>query len=166
MRVGQELEKGLIAPAGAERSSPTVFLKAADDAPKTIKSATGSSIAKTLKEAGLTPKEMSAIDRVSRSLRQDAEFDALVNSTSSQGASNAAAELAPQFPKMLQAETTVANAISLKLSKTLQDDVSKEAGAILRDPKKFKALLEKISPRVSTIAPAAVTIPITAEMNR
>jgi hypothetical protein len=174
MEIGQALGKTLTSSTDDETGK--LFLNAMRDQPKLIKNKAGVQLVDDIRQpaAGMSQQDLRVIDQISDELSRNAEIKRLVNTTMNSRMSQGMVESTPQLPKTLTMTGTVINAILRQFGQSRDPAVKKFAAEALADPAKFQKILEaavaksrqQIGPRVSTIAPAAVTIPITAEMNR
>lgn len=146
MEVGRFLSEKLVNPTGNE--APGTFLRAAKDAPGTLKKSTGFSRYDELGDV-MNPEQVSGINRVVSAL----ERQALMNKGAGQVESvlpKLEAGIEVSLPNLLSRPALVANAVLRTIGKNKSPEYNRVATEIMRDPKKLAALLN--DPQTSEIA--------------
>lgn len=137
MAVGQELTKSLTSATGKEKAN--TFATAMQEAPRTIKRATGSPRYDTLEEV-LTPSEMSSVDKVKKAILRDVEKESLATGVDVKNLFDIAEKGKGSFtiPHMLSRPATIGNWLMGKIGNTADDMIAKDMGELmLKDPEAF-----------------------------
>jgi len=142
METGQLLQKTLKTPLGTgERAA--VFAKAVDDAPKTLKNATGFPRFNKLDEV-LDGAEVSAVDRVVNELMTDATQKQLAQKGASATAKILGAQVKPpQIPNPLSPTITYANSALRFLTGKISDRTLDALAVNMNNPAKMAQLMRQ-----------------------
>lgn len=157
-QVGQFLQDALAKSVG-EGERPEAFANAMDNAPRTIKSATGQTRFQKLDEA-LTPKQMDAVNSVRADLERGALFNdqAAAASKSPPSIKTPSSELTSQalggntMPGMLSRVTMVANALMRRMQGKIDNKLAIEIATDMLDPAKTANALEGAMVRRSNLS--------------
>ena len=110
------LKEKLTNPTGTE--SPGVYLRAVDDAAKSMKTATGYPRFHSLTEAGLTKPEAKAVHDVARDLERHLSSLKPTQRTNLQGGVNVSKEVMPHLPSLLSRPIVISNWLLSHLGKS------------------------------------------------
>jgi hypothetical protein len=138
MDVGRELSKKLVSPTDAESIAP--FMRAVQEAPKTIKTATGFKGQKL--EDVLKPEQVSGIRKVS---------DELLNEVKRRKMAGESESLLPQLsgevkfslPHILSRPVVVTNALLSRIGRDKTPEYQRVLADIMKNPQKFEQILTK-----------------------
>ena len=145
MQVGQELEKTLTNPLGtSERGA--MFAKAVEDAPRTIKRATGQQMFDTLEEV-LPPPQSQAVRNVSAELARKDAFERLARGTKVSGADAIPGDIGLPLPNLLWRPSMVANFMMKHFAKGAEDKIAKVAANQYLNPDELAKGLQHVPPR-------------------
>ena len=145
MQVGQELEKTLTNPLGtSERGA--MFAKAVEDAPRTIKRATGQQMFDKLEEV-LPPTQAQAVRNVSAELARKDAFDRLARGTKVSGADAIPGEIGLPLPNLLWRPSMIANFMMKHFAKGAEDKIAQVAAGQYLNPKDLATALQSVPPR-------------------
>ena len=145
MQVGQELEKALTTPLGtSERSG--MFAKAIEDAPRTIKRATGQQMFDTLDEV-LQPQETATVKNVASELARKDAFERLARGTKVSGADAIPGDIGLPLPNLLWRPSMIANFMMKHFAKGAEDKIAKVAAGQYLNPKDLATALQSVPPR-------------------
>ena len=148
MDIGKLLEEKLTGPRGEERIAQ--FLQATRDAPKTIKTATGKSRFKDLKEV-LTPKEMAIVNNLEKELRRDAMVTKMGKEVNIPGQANVALGDTSSLPNLLWRPSMVAHWILNAAKKDISPEIGRISAGILNDPNMTLQVLNQLKKSPGTI---------------
>ena len=142
--VMQQLINAAESPAGVERA--TAYLRALREAPGTIKRGTGDTRFQQLEQV-MTPGQMKRIQAVERSLRRQAEYDALPVQESIVPKTKSAFEKIEDVlpPVFSQAITTVRRALRV-VGQRSDEEVDRIINKAVADPAEFSQLLKLVPP--------------------
>lgn len=141
MEVGQYLEGKLASPLADEMLRPGVFATALENAPATIKRATGMPRFQSLSQV-LEPADVAKLDAIREDLARSAEF--MRQAKIGRGAGeNIPATETPTFPNLMNRITSVANNIMIKLQGKIDRKVAIELATEMLDPKLAADAMEK-----------------------
>lgn len=141
MDVGRELKNRLVAPTGTE--SRGVFLRAVDDAAKTIKKSTGFSRYDKLSDV-LSPEEVKTVMKVANELEREVKKSELVKKSVGFNPAKAAEEGMVELPRVLEQNLVVANYFLGKMKEQVIPEMNQIAADILRDPKRLNEVLKYV----------------------
>jgi hypothetical protein len=145
MEVGQELEKALTTPLGtSERSA--MFAKAKEEAPRTIKRATGQQMFDKLEDI-LTPTELDSVNRVASELARKDAFDRLARGTQLQGKDAIPGDIGVNWPNFLNRYSMTAKFLMQHLAKDAEGKIAKNAAQQYLHPEQFVAGQQPLPPR-------------------
>lgn len=144
MQVGQYLKETLKQPLQiGERDAP--FLKAVEDAPKTLKNSTGFARYNDLGQV-LDKTESNAVNRVAQALIDEKNFSNLANKgQSATGRIIGEAVAPPQSPSYLSAKVTTLNEALRFLSGKITEKTFTALSNNMQNPRKMAELMEKAS---------------------
>jgi hypothetical protein len=145
MQVGQELEKSLTGPLGTNERS-AVFAKAMQDAPRTIKRATGQQMFESLDEV-LTPNEMGTVKQIAEEMAKRDTFNKLAGKTSIGGKDAIPGDIGLPLPNLLWRPAMVTNFMLKHVAKGAEDKIAKVASAQYRDPRLWAESMKDVPPR-------------------
>lgn len=135
MQIGQYLQLQLNTALDVERAG--VFAKAVQEAPKTIKKATGESVYETLEQA-LTPKQSAAIRSVEADLQRMVKFQQNASRTRSGSPSP---DDAPEMPQLLNRWATITNAFLKVLKRGTNEELNTKVADLLLNPQELAGFL-------------------------
>lgn len=138
MEVGKELVEALMSPLEKER--PGVFAEALRKAPRTIKRATGFPRYKKLEEV-LSPEQVSAAERVSAELAEQAKYKSISGRVLST-METLSQELKFSLPHILSRPIVITNAGLKLLNKDVTPKIKEIVSEMMEDPKKLQAAFE------------------------
>jgi len=138
METGKELAKALMSPLEKER--PGVFAAARQEAPRTLKRATGFPRYKKLEEV-LKPEEVSAVDRVARELAEQAKYKDIAGGVKSV-MDELTQEMSFSLPHILSRPIVIANAGLKLLNRDVTPKIKEMVSEMMEDPKKLEAALK------------------------
>lgn len=141
MEVGQYLEGKLASPLADETLRPGVFATALENAPATIKRATGMPRFQSLSQV-LEPADVAKLEAIREDLSRAAEFTKQARVGRGAGENIPATE-APTFPNLMNRITSVANNIMVKLQGKIDRKVAIELATEMLDPKLAADAMEK-----------------------
>lgn len=145
MQVGQELEKALTTPLGtSERSG--MFAKAIEDAPRTIKRATGQQMFDTLDEV-LQPQETASVRKIADELARKDAFERLARGTSLSGKDAIPGQVGLPLPNLLSRPAMIANFMLRHAGKGAEEKIGKLAANQYLNPQVLADSLRDIPPR-------------------
>jgi hypothetical protein len=142
MEVGRYLKDKLSSPTGDE--APGTFLRAAKDAPKTLKNSVGFSRFNELGDV-LDPEQVSSVEKVVGAL----ERQAIAKKAGGQVSSvlpRLESGIEITLPNMLSRPAMVANAVLRSIGKNKAPEYNRIATEIMQDPQKLAKLLEDTGP--------------------
>ena len=145
MQVGQELEKALTGPLGTNERS-AVFAKAMQDAPRTIKRATGQQMFENLDEV-LKPNEMGTVKQIAEEMAKRDTFNKLAGKTSIGGKDAIPGDIGLPLPNLLWRPSMIANFMMKHFAKGAEDKIAKVAGQQYLDPRLFADAMKDVPPR-------------------
>ncbi len=135
MQVGQELEKALTTPLGtSERAG--VFAKAVEEAPRTIKRATGQQMFDKLEDV-LQPQESQAVRQVAAELARQDAMKRGARMTSLSGADAIPGKVGLPLPNLLSRPAMIANFVMGKLGQSAEEKIAQEAAKQYLNPAQF-----------------------------
>lgn len=145
MQVGQKLSEVITNPlTGAEKAQ--AFVNAAENAPKTIKSATGQRY-NSLDQV-LEPINANNVQRVSDELSNLAQLKDLANKGGSAVAKQLDISTKPlQIPNQLDVRVSVGNSLLRTLQGKVTDKTMNAVSKAMQDPAQAAALMQKASPK-------------------
>lgn len=138
MEVGQVLKEKLLGVQGAE--TPGQYLRAANDAAKTIKKATGFARYNDLGEV-LTKKEMMLVNRVAKDLERGLETKRIGSEVNLPGSTQMGQQAEFQMPNLLSRPVAATNWVLRHIGKDINPDINRRIASILSDPKKLDLIL-------------------------
>ncbi len=145
MEVGQELQKSLTTPLGtSERGA--MFAKAKEEAPRTIKRATGQQMFDSLDEI-LTPTEMRSVTQVGGELARKDAFERLARQTSLSGSDAIPGQIGLPLPNLLYRPSMIANFMLRHAGKGTEEKIAKLAASQYLQPNQLAVALEGVPPR-------------------
>ena len=145
MEIGQELEKTLRTPLGTgERGA--MFAKAVEDAPRTIKRATGQSLFNALDDV-LQPQESEAIRRVSQELTRKDALDRLAGLTKLSGRDAIPGDVGLRLPNILWRPTMIANFALRHAGEAAEGKIAKLGASQHLDPQLMAESLKDVPVR-------------------
>ena len=138
MAVGEQLRKGLVNASEAE--TPTAYLNAMREAPRTLKRATGF---KRYNELGdvLSPDQVSGANKVKDALVNQAKAKRMATDSESIIAS-LPSEIEFSLPRLLSRPIVIANAALRAIGKDKSMEYKTLMADIMKDPKKLEAALQ------------------------
>jgi hypothetical protein len=142
MQVAQELEKALTAPLTGEATRAGMFARAAEEAPKTIKRATGQEFFTKLEDV-LSPDEIKIVDDIRDEFRrtQLAKDQAKLAKASAEDL--ASAQVGPiSHLNLLNRVWTIANTITRRSLGKIDERLATQIGMEMLDPAEMKKALE------------------------
>src|SRR3990167_423709 len=142
MNVGQVLIDKLVGPRG-ERAGQ--FMQARQNAPQTIKKATGKPVYRTLEEF-MTKEQMASINKVYKELSREEMTVRMTGEVNLPGATAPVSGKAAQLPSPLYRPTMVANWFLRRGAEEGNIAVNKLAADIISDPAYLAKVLEEIPP--------------------
>lgn len=148
MQVGQTLLDKLVAPlSGKERAAS--FAQAVRDAPRTIKSSTGSSIFDSLDQI-LSPRQMQSVEGVSADLARKASYEDLARGTNLGGGTDITGGVTGMhLPNLLSRPAMIANYLMRRLGQGADEKINVLAGKQYLDPKLLAESLKDAPPSVA-----------------
>lgn len=148
MQVGQTLLDKLVAPlSGKERAA--AFAQAVRDAPRTIKSSTGSSIFDSLDQI-LSPRQMQSVEGVSSDLARKASYEDLARGTNLGGGTDITGGVTGMhLPNLLSRPAMIANYLMRRLGQGADEKINVLAGKQYLDPKLLAESLKDAPPSVA-----------------
>ena len=145
MQIGQELQKALATPLGtSERRG--VFAKAAEEAPRTIKRATGQQMFDTLEEV-LKPNEVKAVKAVADELARKDTFERLARGTKLSGTDAIPGEVGLPLPNLLYRPAMLTNFLMRHAGKKAEEEIAKTAAAQYLTPSLLAKSLKDVPAR-------------------
>ena len=138
MQVGQALESKLTTPMGTE--SPGTFLRAADDASKLIKDATG------MPRQVLNHGQQKIVDALTADLERDLASKRPVQPTNLHGGVNVGEDVRPHLPQMLTRPMMATNAVMRHLGKNIEPQIDAAATRRYLTPSLLADALESVPP--------------------
>lgn len=141
MDVGNVLKDRLLNPSGNE--SPGAFLGALDDAPKTLKKATGFSRYKTLDDV-LLPDEVKLATNVAKDMERNLVRKQLAQEVNVPNATTPGTTGEFRLPNLLWRPALVANFFLRHLGMDASPDINKAAAQILANPAAFKKAIAEV----------------------
>jgi hypothetical protein len=145
MQVGQELERALTTPLGtSERSG--VFAKAIEDAPRTIKRATGQQMFDKLENV-LQPQEATTVKQIAEELARKDAFGRLSRGTSLSGKDAIPGQVGLPLPNLLSRPAMIANFMLRHAGKGAEDKIAKVAANQYLNPQVLADSLKDVPPR-------------------
>lgn len=127
----------------AEQDTPMNFLRAADDAAKTIKSATGFSRYDKFSDI-LKKNEINAIKAIHKDMTRAIEAKSIATKTTLQTGKNIAEQEAASLPPILWRPATIANWILKASNKEGSTQINKYVADILSDPQRAAAVIKSV----------------------
>jgi len=134
MEIGQYLQTALRSPLDVERAG--IFAKAVQEAPKTIKKASGDVVSETLEQA-LTPKQAAAARAVEADLLRSAKAAQNAKGTRAGGADPDQQESI----QLLNRWATLANFVLKGVKKGVNEELNAKIGDLLLNPKELASFL-------------------------
>lgn len=145
MQIGQVLEDALRSPLGTKERS-TVFANAVNNAPNTIKKATGQRVYDDLSKI-LTPENEQKVKSVLDDLARHDEYLRRVRQSTSGSAGAIPGNVEPALPNILSRPAMVANYAMKKIGESAEEKIAKEAARrYLDDPQAIARALLRTSP--------------------
>jgi hypothetical protein len=145
MQVGQELEKTLTTPLGtSERGA--MFAKAIEDAPRTIKRATGQQMFDTLEDV-LRPEQAQSVRNVAADLARKDAFERLARGTRVSGADAIPGQVGLPLPNLLSRPAMIANFVLRHAGKSSENKIAQLVAEQYLNPNQFAASLEEVPAR-------------------
>lgn len=140
MQVAQELQKALTAPLTGETTRAGMFARAAEEAPKTIKRATGQTFFTKLEDV-LAPEEMNVVNDIRDEFRrtQLAKDQAKLAKESGE---KLASERFGGAPSWLNPIWTIVNTIVKRSLGKIDEKLATQIGMEMLDPKQLRKTLE------------------------
>lgn len=126
--------------------SPTQFLRAADDAVKTLKTATGMTRYKSFDEL-MTKKEVGAIRAVSKDMERMMEAARIARKSTLPGAGALGEEAQINIPSLLSKPVTATRWLLARIGKDVSPDINKILVETLADPQKLAIVLKNTPPK-------------------
>lgn len=145
MQVGQELQKSLTSALGTTER-PAAFASAVQNAPRTIKRATGQTRFDSLDEV-LDPQQTQTVTNVLDDLRRSADYETLARA-GSEKAADLIGEIAPKAPAlgMFNPKYSVARSLAARLAGRVEGKAIDALSEAMLDPQKMARLMEAASP--------------------
>lgn len=141
MQVGAELQKALRTSLGTGER-PATFANAVENAPKTIKRATGSARFDELGQV-LTPKEMASVRGVVADLARDKRFDDL-GKIGAEQARKLIGDLDPgRLPNALHRPIMIMNAVLNRMKGRVEGRSMDRLAELMQSPKEMARIMEK-----------------------
>lgn len=133
MQVGQVLEDALRSPLGTKERS-TVFANAVNNAPNTIKKATGQRVTDDLSKI-LTPQNEQKVKAVMDDLTRVGQYRNLAKQSSAGGSDAIPGNVEVALPNILSRPAMIANFMMKKIGESAEEKITKEAARrYLDDP--------------------------------
>lgn len=139
--------KARLNPALGNRESAAAFATAAEDAPKTLKKATGFARYENLSDV-LNADEVKVVQGVAADLKRTAAFARQASATSTGGVERSAGH---KLPNLLSRPAMVMNAVLRSMGKDADAKINKMAAEMFLDPAKLARALEGKDTTVSRI---------------
>lgn len=137
MDVARTMQDKLMPPTGKEASG--TYLKALDEAPKTIKQATGFPRYKSLEQA-VGPEQARQYKNIASDLERALQAQRMQSATGGV-AKTIPGEIEPMLPNMLSRPALIANAILKKIAKDVTPEYEERITKILLDPDELARVL-------------------------
>jgi len=146
MQVAQELQKSLISPLTGETTRGGVFARAAEEAPKTIKRATGESFFSKLEDV-LTPEDMKVVNDIRDEFRRTKLADEqakLGRAAAPEVDELASAKIASAMNiPFLNRAWTIANTVVKRSLGKIDEKLATEIGMMMQDPAELSKAITK-----------------------
>jgi len=123
-----------------------MFAKAIEDAPRTIKRATGQQMFDTLDEV-LQPQETATVKNVASELARKDAFERLARGTKVSGADAIPGDIGLPLPNLLWRPSMIANFMMKHFAKGAEDKIAKVAAGQYLNPKDLATALQSVPPR-------------------
>lgn len=145
MQIAQELQKSLTAPLTGEATRGAMFAKAAEEAPKTIKRATGQEFYSKLEDV-LSPDEMKVVEDVRDEFRRTQLAKDQAKLAKSSVEDLASTQLGPiTHLNLLNRVWTIANTIIKRSLGKIDQKIATQIGMEMLDPAEMKKALQAAS---------------------
>jgi hypothetical protein len=145
MQVGQQLGDVLRTPLDtSERAG--MFAKAVEEAPRTIKKATGQAMFDKLEDV-LQPRESESVRKVSSELARQDAFKRGARLTSLSGAEAIPGKVGLPLPNLLSRPAMIANFVMGKFGQSAEDKIAQVAAQQYLNPQSFAASMAQVPPR-------------------
>lgn len=142
MQVAQELEKALTSPVTGEATRAGMFARAAEEAPKTIKRATGQEFFTKLKDV-LSPEEMNIVNDVRDEFRRTQLAKDQAKLAKSSAEELASSQIGPiSHLNLLNRVWTITNTIVKRSLGKIDEKLATQIGMEMLDPAQMKKALE------------------------
>ena len=142
MQVAQELQKALTAPVTGETTRAGMFARAAEEAPKTIKRATGQEFFTKLEDV-LSPEEMSIVNDVRDEFRRTQLAKDQAKLAKSSAEELASAQIGPiSHLNLLNRVWTITNTIIKRSLGKIDERLATQIGMEMLDPAQMKKALQ------------------------
>lgn len=142
MQVAQELQKALTAPVTGEATRAGMFARAAEEAPKTIKRATGQEFFTKLEDV-LSPEEMSIVNDVRDEFRRTQLAKDQAKLAKSSAEELASAQIGPiSHLNLLNRVWTITNTIIKRSLGKIDERLATQIGMEMLDPAQMKKALQ------------------------
>ena len=142
MQVAQELQKALTAPVTGETTRAGMFARAAEEAPKTIKRATGQEFFTKLEDV-LSPDEMSIVNDVRDEFRRTQLAKDQAKLAKSSAEELASAQIGPiSHLNLLNRVWTITNTIIKRSLGKIDERLATQIGMEMLDPAQMKKALQ------------------------
>ena len=123
-----------------------MFAKAVEDAPRTIKRATGQQMFQHLDEV-LKPDEVQSVKAVAEELAKNDAFNRLARGTKISGKDAIPGDIGLPLPNLLYRPTMIANFMMKHFAKDAEDKIAKVAAQQYLNPPAFAKAMAEIPPR-------------------
>lgn len=142
MQVAQELQKALTAPVTGEATRAGMFARAAEEAPKTIKRATGQEFFTKLEDV-LSPEEMNIVNDVRDEFRRTQLAKDQARLAKSSAEELASSQIGPiSHLNLLNRVWTITNTIVKRSLGKIDEKLATQIGMEMLDPAQMKKALE------------------------
>lgn len=161
MQVGQELEKSLKSTLGtSERGVP--FAKAVEDAPRTIKRATGQSMFESLDDV-LKPDQVASVNKVVQELARKDAYERLAGQTRLSGKDAIPGDVGVRIPNILSRPAMIANFALRHAGEKAEGKIAELAAAQQLNPKLMADALRGVPPRYGPMIEALLRQQVPAQ---
>lgn len=161
MQVGQELEKSLKSTLGtSERGIP--FAKAVEDAPRTIKRATGQSMFESLDDV-LKPDQVASVNKVVQELARKDAYERLAGQTRLSGKDAIPGDDGLRVPNVLYRPAMIANFALRHAGKKAEGKIAELAAAQQLNPQLMADALRGVPPRYGPMIEALIRQQVPAQ---
>lgn len=142
MQIAQELQKALVAPLTGETTRAAMFARAAEEAPKTIKRATGQEFYSKLEDI-LSPKELAVVNDVRDEFRRTQLAKDQARLAKASGEDLASSQVGPiSHLNLLNRVWTITNTIIKRSLGKIDQKLATEIGLEMLDPSQMKKALQ------------------------